>query len=64
MQKQENSYYLKGILASDNRVILDIYKEFLPMVKNFVLRENGGEADAEEAADLHRWPQRRARARV
>ncbi len=48
MQKEENSYYINGLSMGDNVVLLDIYKEFLPKVKSFVMREKGSEADAED----------------
>ncbi len=48
MQKRENSYYTQGILSGDNKVLVEMYQEFLPLVKRFVMREKGSEADAED----------------
>lgn len=48
MQKQDNSYYINGIANGDNKVLLDIYDEFLPYVKKYVFRENGTIHDAED----------------
>jgi len=48
MQKQDNSYYINGITNGDNKVLLDIYSEFLPYVKRYVLKESGTTHDAED----------------
>lgn len=48
MQKQANSYYIQGLSSRDNTVFQNIYEEFLPIVKRYVLKEGGAEADAED----------------
>lgn len=48
MQKQDNSYYINGIANGDNRVLSEIYTEFLPYIKRYVIKENGTSHDAED----------------
>lgn len=48
MQKQSNSYYTEGLSSKDSAVFESIYAEFLPMVKRYVVKEGGTEADAED----------------
>ncbi len=48
MQQNPDEYYLDGILGNKNLVLLDIYKEFLPGIKRFVIREGGGPDEAED----------------
>jgi RNA polymerase sigma factor (sigma-70 family) len=48
MQKHSNTYYTEGIASGDDKVLLEIYNDFLPMVKRFVKKEAGGASDAED----------------
>lgn len=48
MQKKSNTYYTEGIASGDDKVLLEIYNDFLPMVKRFVMKEGGGASDAED----------------
>jgi RNA polymerase sigma factor (sigma-70 family) len=48
MQLHATSYYLDGIKNRDNSVIEDIYKEFLPAVTAFILKNQGQKEDARD----------------
>ncbi len=48
MQKKDNSYYIDGIASGDAKILSEIYKDFLPNVRRFVLREKGSETDADD----------------
>lgn len=45
-----NSYnsYLKGIKSSNNLILNEIYNKFFPILKSFVLKNNGTEDDAQD----------------
>lgn len=48
MQRHSNSYYIDGITEGNNKVLLEIYDDFLPLVKRFVMKEKGSSTDAED----------------
>lgn len=48
MQRHSNTYYIDGVASGNDKVLLEIYNDFLPMVKRFVLKEGGVVSDAED----------------
>lgn len=48
MQKHNNAYYLNGIQNREDAVLKDIYKEFLPAVTSFVMKNSGQIEDARD----------------
>ncbi len=44
----DNTYYIQGILDSNENVITDIYIRFFPKVVKFILQNNGQQVDAED----------------
>ncbi len=48
MQRHSNSYYLEGLKKGSDAILLEIYDDFLPLVKRFVTREKGTDSDAED----------------
>jgi RNA polymerase sigma factor (sigma-70 family) len=48
MQQNSTEYYLAGIKSRNETVIKDIYREFLPAVTAFVLKNNGQKDDARD----------------
>lgn len=44
----DNSYFIEGILHSDERVIREIYSRFFSHVLSFVMKNNGSREDAED----------------
>lgn len=45
---KDHSIYLKALLNSDTKKILEIYKTCFPNVKRFVIQNKGDQADAED----------------
>lgn len=43
-----NNSYLKGIKSSNNLILNEIYNKFFPILKSFVLKNNGTEDDAQD----------------
>lgn len=48
MGKYSNEEILKGITERRSKVLLFIYSEYLPMIRNFITRQNGNEIEAED----------------
>lgn len=48
MVKYTNAEIIKGILERRSQVFLFLYKEYYPMVKKFILKNNGNEIDAQD----------------
>ena len=48
MNKKKNQKLLKGIVENDFEVLEAIYRECLPRVRQYVLRNNGSVADAKD----------------
>ena len=44
----DNSYFIEGILNSDERVIREIYTSYFSHVLSFVMKNNGNREDAED----------------
>ena len=48
MTQSNANFYLEALLTGDEKVILKIYKEMLPMVTSFVINNKGTKEDAQE----------------
>jgi RNA polymerase sigma factor (sigma-70 family) len=48
MGNYTNKEIIKGILERRSKVYLFLYNEYLPMIKNFILKNNGDETDAKD----------------
>ncbi len=48
MARHSNEIYLKALRKNDPAVLRDIYRDFYPSIRNFVLRNSGTEEDAKD----------------
>ena len=48
MGNYTNAEIIKGILERRSRIYLFLYDEYLPMIKNFILKNSGDETDAKD----------------
>lgn len=45
---QDSEIYLEALIKGNNKIILEIYKEYFPKINIFVIRNNGSEDDAKD----------------
>jgi len=48
MGKYTNAEIIKGILERRNQVFIFLYKEYLPMIKNLIIKNKGSESEAQD----------------
>ena len=47
-QLHADQRYIEGILSDDDKILREIFKEFYPPIKKYILKNNGSTSDAQD----------------